>query len=74
MAFTVEHMKSLLQRVLVTELEKAKKKMIAKIKQFPYPRQGKHYEHLTVLKTVCRDLLVEHNIPGGCSGKAIALR
>ena len=47
---------------------------MAKIKQFPYLSQSKLYEHLTVLKTVHRDLLVERDIPDGCSGKAIALR
>ena len=74
MAFTVEHVKSLLQRDLVTELEKAKINIVAKIKQVPYLSQSKLYEHLTVLKTVRRDLLVERDIPDGCSGKAIALR
>ena len=67
MAFTVE-------RELVTELEKVKANITAKIKQFPYFSQSKLYEHLTVLKTVRRDLLVERDIPDGCSGKAIALR
>ena len=77
MAFTVEHVKSLLQRDLVTELEKVKINMIAKIKQFPYLSQSKLYEHLTVLKFLKlerRDFLVERDIPDGCSGKAIALR
>ena len=54
MAFTVEHVKSLLQRDLVTELEKAKINIVAKIKQVPYLSQSKLYEHLTVLKTVLR--------------------
>ena len=40
----------------------------------PYLSQSKLYEHLTVLKTVRRDLLVERDTPDGCSGKAIALR
>ena len=44
------------------------------MKQVPYLSQSKLYEHLTVLKTVRRDLLVERDIPDGCSGKAIALR
>ena len=74
MAFTVEHVKSLLQRDLVTELEKAKINIVAKIKQVPYISQSKLYEHLTVLKTVRTDLLVERDIPDGCSGKTIALR
>ena len=73
-AFTVEHVKSLLQRDLVTELEKARINIAAKIKQVPYISQSKLYEHLTVLKTVRRDLLVERDITDGCSGKAIALR
>ena len=58
MAFSVEHVKSLLQRDLVTELEKVKTDMIAKIKQFPYLSQSILYENLTLLKTVHRDLLV----------------
>ena len=74
MAFTVEHVKSLLQRDLVTELEEVKINIIAKIKQFPYLSQSKLYEYLTVLKTVRRDLLVKRNIPDGCNGKATALR
>ena len=74
MAFTVEQVKSLLQRELVTELEKVKINIIAKIKQFPYLSQNKLYEHLTVLKTFRRDLLVELDIPDDCSGKAIAMR
>ena len=39
----------------------------------PYLSQSKLYEDLAVLKTVRRDLLVESDIPDGCSGKAIAL-
>ena len=74
MACTVQHVKSLLQGDLVTELEKAKINIVAKIKQVPYLSQNKLYEHLTVLKTVCRDFLVEGGITDGCSGKAIALR
>ena len=46
MAFTVEQVKRLLQRDLVTELEKIKINLIAKIKQFPYLSQIKLYEHL----------------------------
>ena len=74
MAFRVEQVKSLLQRDLVTELEKVKINIIAKIKQFSYLSHIKLYEHLTVLKTVRGDLLVECDIPDGCSGKVIALR
>ena len=60
-------MKSLLQRDLVTELEKVKINIVAKIKQVPYLSQSKLYEHLTVIKTVRRDLLVKRDIPDGCS-------
>ena len=74
MAFTIEHVKSLLQCDLDTELEKAKTNIIAKIKQAPYLSQSKLYEHLTILKIVRRDLLVERDIPDGRRGKAIALR
>ena len=73
MALTAEHVKSLLHRNLVTESEKVKINIVAKIKQVPYLSQSKLYEHLTVLKTVRRDLLVERDIPHGCSGKAITL-
>ena len=41
MAFTVEDVKSLLERDFVTELEKVKANIIAKIKQFPYVSQSK---------------------------------
>ena len=40
MAFTVEQLKSLLQRDLVTELEKVKINIFAKINQFPYLSQS----------------------------------
>ena len=62
-------MKSLLQR----ELEKVKANITVKIKQFPFFSQSKLYEHLTVLKTVRRGLLMERDIPDGCVGKPIAL-
>ena len=65
--------KQALQRDLVTELEKVKTNIIVKIKQFTCFSQSKLYEHLTVLKTVRWDLLVERDTPGGSSGKAIAL-
>ena len=41
MTVAVEHVKSLLQRDLVTELEKAKINVIAKIKEVPYLSQRK---------------------------------
>ena len=69
MAFTVEHVKSLLPRNLVNELEKVRINIVAKIKQVPCLSQSKLYEHLTVLKTVRRDLLVERDIPDGYSQK-----
>ena len=74
MAITAEQVKSLLQRDLVTELERVKINIIVKIKQFPYFSQSKLYEHFTVLKTLSRDLLLERGIPDGCSGRAITLR
>ena len=54
MVFTVEDLKSLLQRDLVTQLEKVKANIIGKIKQFSCFSQSKLYEDLTVLKTVRR--------------------
>ena len=51
MAFTVEHVKNLLQVDLVTKLEKVNINLITKIKQFPNLSQSKLNEHLTVLKT-----------------------
>ena len=74
MVFTAEHVKGLLQRDLVTELEKEKVNIIAKIKQFSYPSHCKLCEHLAVSKTVSRDLLVECDLPDGSKGKAITLR
>ena len=62
MTFTVEHMKSLL-RALVTALKKVKINITSKIKQFLSFSQSKLYEHLTVLKTFCRNLLVGQDIP-----------
>ena len=48
--------------------------IFVKIKRFPYLSQSKFYEHLTDLKTVCRDLPVEPDVPDGCNEKAVALR
>ena len=73
MVITVEQVKSLPQRDLVTELEKVKANIIVKIKQLPYFSQSKLYEHFTVLKSLRRDLLLELGISDGRSGKAIAL-
>ena len=74
MAITVEQVKNLLQRDLVTELEKVKANIIVKIKQFPYFSQSKLYEYFTVLKTISRDLLLERGISDGRSGKAICIK
>ena len=74
MAFTVEDVKILLQRDLVTELEKVKINVIAKIKQFSYLSHSKLYKHLTFLKIVCWDLLVKREITDGYSDKVIAFR
>ena len=41
MEFTVQHVKNLLQRDLVTKLVKVKINMFAKTKQFPYLSQSK---------------------------------
>ena len=56
MVLTVEDAKSLLQRDLVTELEKLKANIIANCqeRQFPYFSQSKLYEDLIVLKAVRR--------------------
>ena len=64
MVFKVEHVKSLLHCDLVTEFKKVKVNIIVKKKLFSYFSQSKLYEHLLVLKSVRRDLLVEGNIPG----------
>ena len=50
MAFTVEQVKSLLQRDLVDELEKVKANIIAKRKQYLYFSQSKLYEHFNTFK------------------------
>ena len=50
MAFTVEQVKSLLQRDLVDELEKVKANIIAKRKQYLYVSQSKLYERFSTFK------------------------
>ena len=65
MVLTVEHAKILRQHDLVTELEKVRANVTAKIKQFTYFSGSKLYEHLTGLKTIPRDLLVRRDIPDG---------
>ena len=74
MAFIVEHVKSLLQRDLLTEFGKSKDKYNCQVKAVPLPKSASFLNILTVFKTVCRYLLVERDIPDGCSGKALVLR
>ena len=70
-SFTVKQVKSLLQHDLVTDLEKIKANIIAKIKQLSLFSQSKLYEHLTVSKTVHRDWLVKRDITDNLVGKSL---
>ena len=73
MAFTLDHVKSLLKSNSVYELRNAELVIWDRFKKTPPVIQTKLYESLTVTKTVKREILVERDLPNA-KENAVALR
>ena len=73
MAFTLDHVKTLLKSNLVYELWNAESVICDRLKKSPRVTQTKLYEFLTVTKTVKREILVERDLPNATEN-AVALR
>ena len=73
MAFTLDHVKSLLKSNSVYELRNAELVICDRFKKTPRVIQTKLYESLTVTKTVKREILVELDLPNA-KENAVALR
>ena len=73
MAFTLDHVKSLLKGNSVYELRNAEPVICDRFKKAPRVTQTKLYESLTVAKTVKREILVERDF-SNATENAVALR
>ena len=73
MAFTLDHVKNLLESNSVYELRNAESVTCDRLKKSPRVTQTKLHESLTVTKTVKREILVERYIPDATEN-AITLR
>ena len=63
MAFTLDHVKNLLESNSVYELWNAESVICDRLKKSPRDTQTKLYETLTVTKTVKMEILVERDVP-----------
>ena len=73
MAFTLDHVKNLLESNSVYELRNAESVICDRLKKSPRITQTKLYASLTLTKTVKREILVERDIPDAIEN-AVALR
>ena len=73
MAFSLDHVKNLLESNSVYELRNAESVICDRLKKSPRVTQTKMYESLTVTKTVKREILVEQDVPDAIEN-AVALR
>ena len=73
MAFSLDHVKNLLESNSVYELRNAESVICDRLKKSPRVTQTKLYESLTVTKTVKREILVERDVPDAIEN-AVALR
>ena len=73
MAFTLDHVKSLLKSNSVYELRNTELVICDRFKKTPRVTQIKLYESLTVTKTVKREILVERDLPNA-KENVVALR
>ena len=73
MAFTLDHVKNLLESNSVYELRNVESVICDKLKKSPRVTQAKLYASLTLTKTVKREILVERDIPDAIENAA-ALR
>ena len=73
MAFTLDHVKNLLESNSVYELRNAESVICDRLKKSPRVSQTKLYASLKLTKTVKREILVERDIPDAIEN-AVALR
>ena len=73
MAFTLDHVKSLLKSNSVYQLRNAELVICDRFEKIPRVTQTKLYESLIVTKTVKREILVERDLPNA-KENAVALR
>ena len=73
MAFTLDHVKTLLKSNSVYELRNAESVICDRFNKTPRVTQTKLCEFLTVTKTVKREILVEQDLPKAAEN-AVALR
>ena len=73
MAFTLDHVKNLLESNSVYELRNEESVICDRLKKSPRVTQTKLYASLTLTKTVKREILVERDIPDAIDN-AVALR
>ena len=72
MAFSLDHVKALLETDSVMELKSTQPMIVDKFKRPPLLSQGILYELLTVTKTVKREIMLERDVPAEY-GNAVAL-
>ena len=73
MAFSLDHVKALLETDSVMELKHTQSMIAGKFKRPPLLSQGRLYELLTTAKTVMREIMLEKDVPADHSN-AVALR
>ena len=73
MAFSLDHMKALLETDSVMELKTIQPLIVGKFKSPPLLSQWRLCELLTITNTVNRDIMLERDVPAEHSN-AIALR
>ena len=72
MAFSLDHVKALLETDSVMELKSTQPMIVGKFKRPPLLSQGILYELLTITKTVKREIMLERDVPAEY-GNAFAL-
>ena len=73
MAFSLDHVKALLETDSVMELKTIQSMIFGKFKKPPLLSQGRLYKLLTITKTVKREIMLERDVPAE-HGNAIILR
>ena len=73
MAFSLDHVKALLETDSVMELKHTQAMIAGKFKRPPLVSQGRLYELLTTKKTVKREIMLERDVPAE-HGNAVVLR
>ena len=73
MAFSLDHVKALLETDSVVELKSIQSMIVGKFKRPPMLSQGRFYELLTITKTVKREIMLGIDVPVE-HDNAVALR